>query len=164
HPSNTQLLTAGADGLLKVWAFPPVPPRSIAHPDAVLSAVLSADGRRLITGGQDKIVRAWNAANGQMERQFQGHAGPVTAVAVSPDGNRLLTGCTDKQARLWNLANGQLERALPGNTLAVSAVAFSANGATVAAGGADKSLLVWNVADGKELKRLTLPAPVLSVA
>src|SRR5262249_19074620 len=45
HPNGTQLLTSGRDGLVKVWALPPVPARSLTHPDGVLTAVLSADGK-----------------------------------------------------------------------------------------------------------------------
>src|SRR5262249_58156568 len=85
HPSNTQLLTAGADGLVKAWALPPVPARSLSHPDAVLAAALSADGKRLVTGGKDKVVRTWNPANSEVERQLTGHTAPVTAVA--PNAN-----------------------------------------------------------------------------
>src|SRR5262249_54037583 len=72
HPQSTQLLTAGDDGLIKVWT-PPAAPRSLTHPDAVLAAALTADGKRLITGGADKTVRVWNLANNQMDRQFSGH-------------------------------------------------------------------------------------------
>jgi WD40 repeat protein len=53
--------------------MPPVPGRALAHADAVTSVSLSADAKRLITGGADKLVRAWNLTNNQMERQFAGH-------------------------------------------------------------------------------------------
>ena len=39
HPQGTQLLTAGGDGLLKLWALPPVPSRALTHPDANKKAV-----------------------------------------------------------------------------------------------------------------------------
>src|SRR5262249_62174994 len=51
HPQNTQLLTGGGDGLLKLWALPPVPAGSLPHPDAVLSAAVTPDAKRLFTGG-----------------------------------------------------------------------------------------------------------------
>ena len=34
-PAATQLLTGGGDGLLKLWALPPIPGKSLVHPDAV---------------------------------------------------------------------------------------------------------------------------------
>src|SRR5262249_24576879 len=91
-PQTAQPLTAGRHGLTKVGPLPPVPARALAHPDAALAAALSADSKRLITGGADKIVRSWNLANNQVERQFTGHAGPVTAVALSANGQLLASG------------------------------------------------------------------------
>src|SRR5262249_48900783 len=81
HGSN-QLLTGG-DGALKLWAMPPLPERTLAHPDAVRAMAISADGKRLFSGGSDKIVRAWNLDNVSMpERQFSGHTAAVNAIAL----------------------------------------------------------------------------------
>src|SRR5262249_26033309 len=80
-PPSTQLLTAGADGLLKVWALPLVPGRTLAHPDAVLAAATTPDGKKLYTAGADKVVRSWDLTKNVLEKQFPGHRGPVTAVA-----------------------------------------------------------------------------------
>src|SRR5207237_9022722 len=105
HPNGTQLLTSGGDGMVKVWALPPVPSRSLVHPDSVLTAVLTADGKRLITGGKDKIVRAWNTTNNQMERQYSGHTGPVSAVAVSPNGQVLASAAEAGSTSFWYQTN-----------------------------------------------------------
>src|SRR5262249_59077223 len=82
HPQGTQMLTSGADGVLKLWSMPPVPGRALAHADGVTSVALSADAKRLITGGADKLVRAWDLTNNQMERQFAGHGAAGTAGPV----------------------------------------------------------------------------------
>ena len=108
HPASTQLLTGGSDGLLKLWAMPPVPERTLTHPDAVYAAVASADGKRLFTGGADKMVRAWNLSNlKQPERQFSGHTAAVNAVAMSASGQVLASAGDDETIRFWNQANGQ---------------------------------------------------------
>src|SRR4029077_2417652 len=54
HPQNTQLLSAGKDGSIKLWPLPPIPARSLTHPAAVLAAATTADGERLFTGSDDK--------------------------------------------------------------------------------------------------------------
>ena len=90
HPQGTQLLTSSADGLLKLWAMPPVPGRVLPHPDGVTAAAPSADGKRLVTGGADKIVRTWTLAGnpGTLERQYAGHTGAVHRGRPQPERKR----------------------------------------------------------------------------
>ena len=59
HPQSNQLLTGGADGSLKLWAVPSAATQVITHPEAVLTASLSADGKTLFTGSNDKVFRSW---------------------------------------------------------------------------------------------------------
>src|SRR5690606_26977187 len=61
-PNGTQLVTAGKDGLVRLWAMPPLPARSLTPGDAVRAAVLSPDAKRLVTAG-DKIVRLYKLDN-----------------------------------------------------------------------------------------------------
>src|SRR5205823_2803976 len=103
HPQSTQLLTSGADGLIKLWSLPPVPGRAMPHPDAVRSIAATADGKRFVTGSNDKIVRSWSVANlAAPERQYPGHTAPVTAVAMSGNGQILASGGADETIRFWN--------------------------------------------------------------
>src|SRR5207302_9892468 len=46
----TTLMSAGADGLVKFWTIPHIAPRTMTHPDAVLAAMPSTDGKKLFTG------------------------------------------------------------------------------------------------------------------
>lgn len=104
QPQGNQLLTASKDGLVKLWAWPQIPAQVMTHADQVRCAVAGPDGK-LFTGSNDKIARAWNIKNGQAEKQFSGHVGPVTAIAVT--GQVLATGSDDATIRLWNTATGQ---------------------------------------------------------
>ena len=92
---------------MKFWALPAVAPRTFTHPDAVLTAVASADAKKLYTGSSDKFVRVFETTKQMMEKQFAGHAGPVTAVAVSPNGQTLASGSADHTVRLWNQATAK---------------------------------------------------------
>ena len=66
HPQSSQLLTSGADGLIKLWGLPPVQNRVLAHPDGVRAIAATADGKRLVTGCADKQVRVWAVAINQL--------------------------------------------------------------------------------------------------
>src|SRR5205823_11535937 len=113
---------------VKVWALPPLPSRSLPHPEGVLAAVLTADGKRLITGGKDKIVRAWNPTNKQVERQYSGHTGSVTAVAVSPNGQVLVSADEDGILRFWNQTSGQQVGLIGAHDKVVASLSFHPDG------------------------------------
>jgi WD40 repeat protein len=143
HPASNQLLTSSSGGALQLWSMPPTPERTLTHPDAVRAAVASADGKRLFTGGADKIVRAWNLGDTrQPERQFSGHTAAVNAVAPSADGKLLASAGDDETIRFWNPSNGQQTALLGAHAAAVTSLAFGNNGQVLSAS-ADGSVKLW---------------------
>jgi WD40 repeat protein len=143
HPGATQLATAGGEGRIKLWGLPPLPDRALTHPDPVLAAAVFADGKRLATGGADKMVRTWNlAAPQQPERQFSGHAAAVRAVAIAPGGLALASAGDDETIRFWNPANGQQTAVLGAHAGPVIGLVYHPNGQVLSAS-ADGSLKLW---------------------
>jgi WD40 repeat protein/serine/threonine protein kinase len=51
----------------------------------------SPDGKLIASGGQDRIVRVWDAATGQQLQALAGHARSVSSVIFSRDGKRLVS-------------------------------------------------------------------------
>jgi WD40 repeat protein len=64
---------------------------------------ISPDGRRLVTGGDDRTVKYWEVATGKVIQSFAGHTDTVTCIAFSHDGRRAVSGGYDKTVRVWNL-------------------------------------------------------------
>jgi WD40 repeat protein len=60
---------------------------------------VSADGRRIVSGGEDRTVKVWDAQTGQDLLALQGHTGWVYSVAVSADGRRIVSGGGDRNNR-----------------------------------------------------------------
>jgi serine/threonine protein kinase/WD40 repeat protein len=114
---------------------------------------VSADGRRVLSGGDDKEVHVWDTASGEMVRALSGHEEAVLAVALSADGHVALSGAADGSLLVWNLEDESQEarRLEPGHTGAVRAVALSADGKRAVSGGDDKTVRVWDVETGKPL-------------
>jgi WD40 repeat protein len=161
NPASNQLLTGGRDGALKLWAMPPVAPRTLAHLDAVHAAVVSADGKRLFTAGADKIVRIWNLADTrQPERQLSGHTGAVNAVAVSPDGKTLASADEAGLIRFWDPAKGQPTTILGAHAGPATSLAFHSSGQLLSAS-ADGSVKLWQP-PAAMASPLVHPGPVTS--
>lgn len=140
---GTQLMSAGEDGLVKFWALPAVPPRTLTHPDTMLAVAASPDGKKIFTGSADKLVRSWDAAKQAMEKQFAGHTAAVTAVAVSPNLQVLASGGADNTIRIWNQAMAKESDVLIAHAAPLSALSINAAGTQMLSAGEDGSVKVW---------------------
>lgn len=130
------------------------------HGDAVRCVVFSPDGRRIISGSEDKTIAVWDPKTAQLLKRFTGHSGGVTSVACTPRGDRILSGSQDHSVRLWNLETGDEIRrfgsgrffGVGGHSDAVVSVAISPNGQQALSAGWDKTIRLWDVESGKEVR------------
>jgi hypothetical protein len=106
----------------------------------------------VVSGGQDKTLKLWDATTGVLVQTFDGHSAAVLSVAFSPDGSRLLSGSSDNTLKLWDAQEGTLVRTLRGHTDAVLSVGFSPDGTRLLSGSSDNTLKLWDVATGRLLK------------
>lgn len=66
------------------------------------TAVFTADGRRLLTGTNDGLVRAWDTGTWQEVAAYDWKAGPVRCIVVTTDGTRAAVAGTRKIV-VWDL-------------------------------------------------------------
>lgn len=101
---------------------------------------LDAAQRYLVTGSNDKTVRVWSLADGQLVRVLrppigEGNEGKIYAVAISPDGQTVAAGGwtsqtgPDNSIYLFNRASGELQQRLnEGNLFHGISINFSERG------------------------------------
>src|SRR5215831_17916417 len=97
------------------------------HTDRVLSVAFSSDGKRAVSGSQDRTVRLWNVGNAKELCRLEGHSSLVRSVCLSADGSLVLSGSYDGTVRLWDVIGGRLLRTFTGHRGDVNAVALSAD-------------------------------------
>lgn len=127
----------------------------LGHSGRVKAVAFSADGRLVLSGARDGMLKLWDVATGRELRTMAGHSDTVTSVAFSPDGRLALSGSADTTVKLWELATGREVRTLTGHSHGVSSVAFSSDGTLALSGGRDSTFKSWYVATGREERTLT---------
>jgi WD40 repeat protein len=61
----------------------------------------SPDGKRIASGGDDKLVRVWSATTGETALLYRGHSDIIFHVAWSPDGTRIASASVDGTVQIW---------------------------------------------------------------
>ncbi len=128
--------------------------RPDAARDRVTCLAFAPDGKTLVTGGWDKLVRVWDLATAQELHCFSGHPGGVYHVAYSPDGKQIasLSGHDsgeESSIRLWDAATGKELYQLDGAKDCKGGLAFSPDGTILAGGAGMDTVRLWEVATGR---------------
>jgi WD40 repeat protein len=163
-PSSTTIVSGGVDGTLRFWRASDgtETQRIESTPDKVGSIALSADGKRVATGGMSRCITLYDVATGEEIRTLTGHGegldpradGRVTGLAFSPDGKRLLSSSRDGTLRLWDVEMGTALRTMSGHWTWVMGSALSPDGTRALSGGNDQTVRLWDVATGREVRPL----------
>lgn len=127
----------------------------LAHSWPVRSVAFSPDGKTIASGGDDGIVRLWDAATQRkIGAPFIGHNQGVTSVAFGPGGKTLVSSSFDGTVRLWSVADHtQIGDAFQAHAGAIFSVAHSPDGRTLVTGGEGDSgtVRIWDVATHRQI-------------
>ena len=99
----------------------------VGHAGPVTAVGMSADGRRVLSGSQDKTLILWDVESGTAITTLQGHSEAVTCVGMSADGRRAVSGSYDKTLIVWDLEGGKAIRRLEHEEI-IATVGLSADG------------------------------------
>lgn len=121
------------------------------HSSSIISAFFTSDGRYLVSCGEDKTIKIWEAATGREIRTlFQ--SDKMSACAVFPDNQKILAGDEKGNLHLWNMETGKslgkFTGKSPGTLATVSISPDGRHAASTHAGGA---LAYWDTANKKQI-------------
>jgi WD40 repeat protein/serine/threonine protein kinase len=178
-PDGKRIATASADGTARLWDS--TDGRQVLRIDVdtevvnslkaseykfekrVWSVAVTPDGKQIVTGSENGIVKIWDALTGQKLQEINAYIGRAFHIAVTPDGQRLVTG-EGPTLRIWDAVSGRQLQELTGHTGGLGSIMVTADGQRIITGG-DGMARVWDMANGRELLTLKGHAgEILSVA
>ena len=165
-PDGQLIATGGFDHVVRLWnpdevqqvdiarridglPDPPAPCRELSgHDKPVCSLAFSPDGKQLVTGGEDNVLRIWQLDSDQRVDVLRGHTSYVRDCVYSPDGQWILSAGRDQQIKLWQPETyGEflvLGRNVGGShSDAVLAARFSRDGSQIVTASRDRTARLW---------------------
>jgi len=173
------LASASKDGTARIWRVDPAPPPSPArsrssdcssdaplpapapctltlvhtlmgHTEAVAYVAWSPDDARLLTCGNDAVVRLWDTSTGQALSLYGRHSAAVTACAWMPDGKRFITGGYDKNMFMWDLEGNELQHWHGGRINDLVVTADGAHLVSTHSENCEKRIVIYHLQEERE--------------
>ncbi|WP_350222972.1 AAA family ATPase [Mycolicibacterium porcinum] len=124
----------------------------ITAPTNVQGVDVSPDGRQIVSGGDDGLIRRWNLESGEPEGDpLGGHTGKAGAAYMR--NGRWIASIVDKDStvRIWDANTGATVHVLTIQRDDITSRALSPDGALFATGHRDGTIRLWELATGKQL-------------
>lgn len=124
-----------------------------SHRKKVTSVAFSNDGRYLVSGGADYLVKEWDIYRYQTTTLYK-HSNIVSKVAMTKDNKFVVSSGYDKKILFYNKKTKNittLKSTDPNNTINhtqwISDFAISPDGNSLVSVGYDRKVLLWDISD-----------------
>jgi ribosomal RNA-processing protein 9 len=121
------------------------------HVDQILAIAVSPDGKYLATGGADRKLIIYNAANLNPIKVFTHHRDAVTGLAFRRGTNQLYSCSKDRTVKVWSLDELAYVETLFGHQDDVVDIDALAQERCVSVGARDRTARLWKVAEESQL-------------
>lgn len=153
-PDNGSIASCGFNSTVRLW--------DVAKGQTVATilgeenrwthcVIFSADGKTLLHGSADGMIRMWDIANRKPNGKIEAHKATVRSLALSRDGKTMASASWDKSIKIWNVENRKVSKTLLGHKGFISSVAFSPKAGLLASAGGDYDnsgeILLWELKD-----------------
>ncbi|MHC4564855.1 MAG: protein kinase domain-containing protein [Planctomycetota bacterium] len=128
------------------------PSTTLSGHNGVFGLAMSPDGTRIVSNGDNKTIKVWDAQSGAVLMTLPGHGSDMfNPVSFNPDGRKIASGGQDNIVRVWDTESGAELVTLQGHKSMIRAVEFSPDGKRIASASHDKTVKLWDSETGAEL-------------
>jgi WD40 repeat protein len=154
-PDSARVVVASWRRLVLAQLEPLQPLREFAaHTSEVTAVAVTPDGTRIVSGSDDRTLKVWDLASGELVQTLEGHADAITAIAITPDGARAVSACRDQTIKVWNLGAAAAAPGQVGHAAAVTAVTVVPGGMRAITAGDDYTVRIWDLERGELVKSI----------
>jgi WD40 repeat protein len=162
-PDGRRVVTAGADGSVRVWdaaTGDALGELGRSSDQQVQGSIIAfrPDGRQVAVAAGQTTAHVWDLATSREVSTLSGPGAPIDAVAYSHDGRYLAT-TSDSSAQLRDPDTGAVVRPIAAHSGGIGYLAFSPDSRRLATAGSDPrdgTIKVWDVATGALQRRFPL--------
>lgn len=119
---------------------------------------------RIAMGGPQKLLRIFDAADGNQLFELKKHTDWIYTVAYSPDGVLIASGDRSGGLCVWEAETGRLYLDLTDHKDSVHSVAWRDDSNVLVSASADGTVKLWDMNQGKAIKSIKLGSIVYDVA
>ncbi|MFT3705346.1 MAG: caspase family protein [Agriterribacter sp.] len=81
----------------------------VTHADGIRVSTISPDGKKLVTGSDDKTSKIWDIGTGKLLADLDAkNKMPISSIQFSSDGQKIITSSMDRNSMIWSAATGKL--------------------------------------------------------
>jgi WD40 repeat protein len=157
HDDKT--LAVGGTQTLRFWSVATGKEQAAAggHRAGVTAVLVAPDGKTMLSHGDDRVIRRWDARSGQELGHFEEPKG-ATTVAFAPDAQTVAVANTDGTIRLLAAADGKELHKFKAHADGLASLTFTPDSKTLASRGTiDNIIRLYDVAKGNEIKQMNVP-------
>eukprot|EP01105_Mastigella_eilhardi_P014248 TRINITY_DN324_c0_g1_i1.p1 TRINITY_DN324_c0_g1~~TRINITY_DN324_c0_g1_i1.p1 ORF type:complete len:469 (+),score=137.23 TRINITY_DN324_c0_g1_i1:280-1686(+) len=125
-----------------------------------LSGRFRSDGLLLAVGGEDPVIKVFDASSSSLLRVLKGHLTTVRTVSFMPDKSKLLSGSDDGVVMTWDISTKTNISSFVAHTDHVRAAVCSAGSPVWATGSYDHTIKLWDMRHNEAVMTMDHGAPV----
>eukprot|EP01116_Phalansterium_solitarium_P012419 TRINITY_DN28684_c0_g1_i1.p1 TRINITY_DN28684_c0_g1~~TRINITY_DN28684_c0_g1_i1.p1 ORF type:complete len:524 (+),score=16.89 TRINITY_DN28684_c0_g1_i1:42-1613(+) len=132
--------------------------------DVAYSGSYRSDGKLIVAGGEQPVVKLFDATSRTQLRWFKGHTNAIRVAKFSPDLVHVLSGSNDKTVRYWDISSQEEVTMFEGHTDYVRCGAVTASNPNLfVSGGYDHKLFLWDMRTKSSVLTVDHGSPVEGV-
>lgn len=150
------IISGWSDG--KIRAFGPQSGKLLytineAHQKAVTAIACTSDSSRIISGGEEGLVRVWRIEKQSqpLEASMKDHRGAVNCIRIKASDDECVSASSDGSCIIWDLQTYKRRISLFANTFFKSVV-YHPDESQLVTTGTDRKITYWDAYDGQAIR------------
>lgn len=130
-----------------------------AHDGGCASILFEYNSSKLISGGQDRSIKIWDASTGSLSHTLYGCLGSVLDLTATHDNKTIIAASSSNNLYVWDVASGRIRHTLTGHTDKVCAVDVSKiSSRHVVSAAYDRTIKAWDLQKGYCTNTIIFPS------